>query len=90
MRRELAEDLTARAVDACVPLLDRDDVPEHVRALTSQRVLDVEADLVARLAARAEQPATPRPVGTVVAGRELDQAQRAGGRRAGRRPASCW
>ena len=29
-------------------------------------------------------------VGHVVAGRELDQAQRAGGRRAGRRPASCW
>ena len=31
VRRELAEDLTARAVEACVPLLARTDVPEHVR-----------------------------------------------------------
>ena len=31
VRRELAEDLTARALARCVPLLDRDDVPEHVR-----------------------------------------------------------
>ena len=32
VRRELVEDLTDRAVARCVPLLDRDDVPEHVRA----------------------------------------------------------
>ena len=53
VRIELAEDLTARAMDRCVPLLDRDGVPEHIRAWTSQPVLDVEADLTARLAARA-------------------------------------
>ncbi|MGY5883102.1 MobF family relaxase [Modestobacter lacusdianchii] len=53
VRIELAEDLTARAMDRCVPLLDRDGVPEHIRAWTSQPVLDVEADLTTRLAARA-------------------------------------
>ncbi len=47
VRLELAEDLTARAVADCVPLLDRPGVPEHVRALTSRHVLEVEADLVA-------------------------------------------
>src|SRR5918997_194871 len=54
VRVELAEDLTARAMARCVPLLDRDgaNVPEHIRAWTSQPVLDVEADLTDRLAAR--------------------------------------
>ncbi|HLM05697.1 MAG TPA: MobF family relaxase [Blastococcus sp.] len=53
VRLELAEDLAARAMDRCLPLLDRDGVPEHIRAWTSQPVLEVEADLTARLAARA-------------------------------------
>jgi exodeoxyribonuclease V alpha subunit len=59
IRAELAEDLTARAVSRCVPLLSREGVPlvvpEHVRGLTSQTVLDVEADLTARLAARSAE-----------------------------------
>ena len=56
IRCELAEDLTARTLAQCVPLLDRDGVPEHIRALTSHHVLEVEADLSARLAARADAP----------------------------------
>ncbi len=76
VRHELVEDLSDRAVVHCVPLLARDDVPEHVRSLTSRKVLDVEADLIARLTARAEQPATSLRVGDVVAGRHLDHAQR--------------
>ena len=76
VRRELVEDLTDRTVARCVPLLARDDVPAHVRSLTSREVLDVEADLIARLTARAEQPATGSRVGTVVARRHLDHAQR--------------
>ena len=48
MRDELAEDVTARALGLCVPLREKDATPEHVRALTSRHVLDVEADLVAR------------------------------------------
>jgi exodeoxyribonuclease V alpha subunit len=56
VRRELAEDLTARTVDACVPLVDRPGVPEHVRALTSRHVLEVETDLITRLARRAMTP----------------------------------
>ncbi|WP_092204008.1 MobF family relaxase [Blastococcus tunisiensis] len=59
VRIELAEDLTARTLGRCVPLLDRDGVPEHIRAWTSGPVLDVEADLTARLASRA----TGRPAG---------------------------
>ncbi|WP_092194901.1 MobF family relaxase [Blastococcus tunisiensis] len=55
VRIELAEDLTARAMDRCAPLLDRDGVPEHIRAWTSGPVLAVENDLTARLAARATE-----------------------------------
>jgi hypothetical protein len=55
-RLELAEDLTARALGGCVPLLGRRGLPEHIRALTSQQVLDVEADLSARFIARAAAP----------------------------------
>jgi exodeoxyribonuclease V alpha subunit len=76
VRRELGEDLTARAVVASRPLLQRDDVPDHVRALTSREVLAVESDIVARLVARAEHPGTPAQVGSVVARRQLDQGQR--------------
>ncbi|WP_179659243.1 MobF family relaxase [Nocardioides panzhihuensis] len=73
IHREVAEDLTARAIRQCVPLLDRNDVPEHVRALTSQRVLEVEADLNARLALRAEADPVPGLLGKVP---DLDRAQR--------------
>src|SRR4051794_5943698 len=59
VRSELAEDLTARTLSRCVPLLERGRVPEHIRAWTSSPVLAVEADLTARLAARA----TERPAG---------------------------
>lgn len=55
-RIELAEDVTCRAVARCTPLLTRRDVPEHVRSLTSPRVLAVEDDLVARIARRAHHP----------------------------------
>ncbi|TKJ23725.1 MobF family relaxase [Blastococcus sp. CCUG 61487] len=81
VRIELAEDLTARALQRCVPLLDRDGVPEHIRAWTSGPVLDVEADLTARLAARAT---TGRPdpdltllVDLAAGGARLDAGQSA-------------
>jgi len=51
-RLELAEDLTVRALAVCVPLLDLRGTPEHIRALTSPRVLGVEADIANRLAGR--------------------------------------
>ncbi|HET7475928.1 MAG TPA: MobF family relaxase [Dermatophilaceae bacterium] len=54
VRRELAEDLSARVVAASRPLLSRADVPEHVRALTSTDVLAVEHEIVDRIAGRAE------------------------------------
>src|SRR5450631_2237113 len=57
-RLELAEDLTARALGGCVPLLGRRGLPEHIRDLPSQQVLDVEADLTARFISRAAAPST--------------------------------
>jgi exodeoxyribonuclease V alpha subunit len=58
VRQELVEDIADRARTRCVPLLDRGDVPEHVRSLTSERVLAVEADLVDSLVVRASRPVT--------------------------------
>lgn len=59
VRTELAEDLTSRATDACRRLLDRSDVPEHVRCLTSDHVIEVEAELNDRLLTRAIRPVEP-------------------------------
>lgn len=59
VRHELTEDLTARVVAASRTLLDRDDVPEHVRSLTSPHVLAVEHHLASRLAKRAESGSPP-------------------------------
>jgi len=56
-RIELAEDITARAVARCASLLASSDVPEHIRSLTSQQALDVEDDILRRLARRGERPA---------------------------------
>src|SRR4051812_14384422 len=86
VRMELAEDLTARAMARCVPLLDRDGagIPEHIRAWTSQPVLDVEGDLTARFAARsAPSPADqwrgpePEPALQLAALARLDPGQAA-------------
>jgi len=81
VRAELAEDLTARALERCVPLLHRDSVPEHIRAFTSQHVLDVESDIAGRLAVRGaepghdDEPALVAP--TQATGRGLDSGQSA-------------
>ncbi|WP_092200573.1 MobF family relaxase [Blastococcus tunisiensis] len=81
VRLELAEDLTARAMARCLPLLDRDGVPEHIRAWTSQPVLEVEAELTARLAARATtgkpDPDLTPPVDLVAGSARLDAGQAA-------------
>jgi len=88
LRVELAEDLTARTLAVCVPLVvDRDGtpraVPEHLRALTSPEVLAVEGELTTRLAARAAHtpagPASPAPHvgGGIGAAEQLDGAQQA-------------
>jgi exodeoxyribonuclease V alpha subunit len=76
VRRELADDLTDRAVAASRRLLQRDDVPGHVRALTSDRVLAVESDIVTRLVNRAEHPGVPARVRMLASRHELDDGQR--------------
>jgi exodeoxyribonuclease V alpha subunit len=81
VRLEMAEDLTARALDACVPLLTHRDgtpwrgVPEHVRAMTSPAVLQVEADITSAMIARAAM-LPDRAVVSSEAGVCLDVAQR--------------
>jgi exodeoxyribonuclease V alpha subunit len=78
VRIELAEDLTARALRRCVPLLEK-ATPDHVRGLTSRHVLDTEADLVARLAARGVEPIHGLDPGLTVTANEqhLDHGQAA-------------
>ncbi len=56
-RAELAEDITARAADRCVALVNRSDVPEHVRSLSSPQVLEAEADIITRIESRSDRPA---------------------------------
>jgi exodeoxyribonuclease V alpha subunit len=75
IRVESAEDLTVRALVVCVRLREQ-ATQEHVRALTSRYVLDVEADLVARFAARGAQSAASAEV-AVEDQVGLDQGQRA-------------
>ena len=74
VRHELVEDIADRARTRCVPLLNREDVPEHVRSLTSERVLAVEADLVDRIIRRASRPVTA--AFRLRGSRHLDRAQR--------------
>lgn len=76
VRLELAEDLTARCLTTCLPLLPEDaGTPEHVRALTSPVVLQVEEDLTAQLAARGSASGTPlRVSGTAGLGPEQVEA----------------
>jgi len=62
-RIELAEDITARALEQCAPLLLRPDVPEHVRAYTSPHVLEVEAEIIQRIVRRSDRPARRVRVG---------------------------
>jgi hypothetical protein len=71
VRIELAEDLTARAVAASVPLLHQGGAPEHIRALTSRTVLGVEADLNDWFAVRASLPG----LSANITGGDLDESQ---------------
>lgn len=72
VRRELAADLAARAVAACVPLLDGPATADHIRALTSPEVLAVENDITTRLQARGAQAGV---LGEVTGDEWLDPAQ---------------
>lgn len=69
VRRELAEDLTARVIAASQPLLGRSDEPEHVRTFTSTEVLAVEYEIVDRIIARAEAGAITVIEGAAGAGK---------------------
>ena len=80
VRIELTEDLTARAVVACRPLLSRTDVPEHIRSLTSNHVIRVEAELNDRLSLRAQHGARDLVVVEGAAGAGKTTRLRARGR----------
>lgn len=55
-RLDLTEDITARAVAACVSLVDGVEIESHVRHLTSPHVIAVEDELTRRIAARSQEP----------------------------------
>ena len=61
---ELAEDVTARVKAASLTVVDG-PVPAHVRHMTSQEVLDLEADIRGRLAVRAAVQGGPAPLADV-------------------------
>jgi exodeoxyribonuclease V alpha subunit len=65
VRSELVEEITARAAALSVPLLDRAGVPDHIRQLTSPRVIAVEADITGRLAVRGALGGTDTPADRV-------------------------
>ncbi len=75
VRIELAEDLTARTVARCTPLLLRPDVPEHVRALTSPAVLAVETQILERLLRRSHPIESARLHRATVARLSAEQAR---------------
>jgi exodeoxyribonuclease V alpha subunit len=80
VRTELAEDLTTRTLERCLPLLPGDGVPEHIRAWTSRPVLAVEADLTTRFCARSTGPDADAPQTPLFAARaagRLDAGQAA-------------
>jgi exodeoxyribonuclease V alpha subunit len=82
VRGELVEDVTARAVELCQPLLGRAGVPGHIRALTSAHVVEVEDDITGRLAVRGALGGTDADRAAVStaaeqAGRVLDERQAA-------------
>ena len=79
VRSELVEDLADRATQLCVSLLNRSDVPGHIRNLTSPRVLEVEVDLIDHIVTRSQRPPHPSAAALdLVPGLEdLDPAQRA-------------
>jgi len=58
-------------------------VPEHIRALSSPAVLAVEADVVTRLAARADTPSSAASTAVVVTA-GLASIHRSGGSAVGR------
>jgi exodeoxyribonuclease V alpha subunit len=62
-------------VARCLPLADG-AVPEHIRCLTSRQVLDVEADLITRLAARGAELVDPEDlIAPLIAADDLDEGQ---------------
>lgn len=77
---ELIDDVTARALEQSISLTDPEvgRIPESLRYLTSARVLDVDAEISARLATRVLTPAADAelPAALDVDGRTVDGAQR--------------
>ena len=72
--REMAEDISNRVLANCLSVVDRADVPEHIRHLTSKAVIALRDDITGRLAVRgasAHQLAGVDEVGAALARIEL-------------------
>lgn len=76
--REMAEDISSRVLGKCLSVLDRPDVPEHIRHLTSEAVIALREDITGRLAVRGAaeyQPAGIDEVGAAIARMELERGK---------------
>jgi exodeoxyribonuclease V alpha subunit len=76
--REMAEDISSRVLERCLSVVDRPDVPEHIRHLTSEAVIALREDITGRLAVRGatvHQPAGVDEVGAALARMELERGE---------------
>ena len=76
--QEMAEDITARVLTDCQSVLEQPGIPEHIRHLTSEAVVELQQDLAGRLAVRGaadHRPASVEQVGAALARLEARRAR---------------
>jgi len=76
--QEMAEDIAARVLDKCVSVVERQAVPEHIRHLTSEAVIELRRDIAGRLAVRGAieyEPATVVELGAALARLEVERGE---------------
>ena len=76
--REMAEDISNRVLGNCLSVVDRTDVPEHVRHLTSEAVIALREDISGRLAVRGvavHVPVAVDEVGAALVRMELERSK---------------
>jgi len=76
--QEMAEDITARVLDKCLSVVEQQRVPEHIRHLTSESVIELRRDITGRLAVRGAieyQPATVEELGAALARLDAQRAE---------------
>jgi len=76
--QEMAEDIAARVLDKCLSVVDQQTVPEHIRHLTSEAVIELRRDITGRLAVRGAveyEAATVEELGAALARLEAQRGE---------------